>query len=212
MPKHKMKKNSAKRAPKCASKSTKSSKKSCKKSHKSLDSKKTLLDFAKKDCQSDFVDFAKSPCIWLPRIGIDIVKISRIERILSRYKDAFLKRFLRKSEIELLKSKGFAPASVAGFFASKEACSKALGVGISKNLGFKDMIVSYTSANAPQITLSRRASKHFSKHFKKSHLSSKVADKVASTSPNSFTSFTPKFTLSISHDGGFAIAVVLCLC
>lgn len=207
MPKHKMKKNSAKCVPKCASKSTKSSKKSCKKSHKFLDSKKTLLDSARKYCQSDFADFAELPRIWLPRIGIDIVKISRIERILSRYKDAFLKRFLRKSEIELLKSKGFAPASVAGFFASKEACSKALGVGISKNLGFKDMIVSYTSANAPQINLSKRASKHFSKHFKKSHVSSKVA----STSPNSSTSFAPKFTLSISHDGGFAIAVVLCL-
>lgn len=205
MPKHKIKKNSAKCAPKCANKSTKSSKESCKKSHKSLDSKKALLDSARKDCQSDFADFAESPRIWLPRVGIDIVKISRIERILSRYKGAFLKRFLRKSEIELLQSKGFAPASVAGFFASKEACSKALGVGISKNLGFKDMILSYTSANAPQITLSKRASKHFSKHFKKSHLSSKVAS-------TSSTSFTPKFTLSISHDGGFAIAVVLCLC
>lgn len=207
MPKHKIKKNSAKCVPKCASKSTKS----CKKSHKSLDSKKALLDSAKKDCQSDFVDFAESPCIWLPRVGIDIVKISRIERILSRYKEAFLKRFLRKCEIELLQSKGFAPASVAGFFASKEACSKALGVGISKNLGFKDMILSYTSANAPQITLSKRASKHFSKHFKKNRLSSKVADKVASTSPNSSAQPAPKFTLSISHDGGFAIAVVLCL-
>lgn len=158
-----------------------------------------MLDFARKDCQSDFVDFAV-----LPRIGIDIVKISRIERILSRYKEAFLKRFLRKSEIELLQSKGFAPASVAGFFASKEACSKALGVGISKNLGFKDMILSYTSANAPQITLSKRASKHFSKHLKKNRLSNKVAS-------TSSTSFAPKFTLSISHDGGFAIAVVLCL-
>lgn len=212
MPKHKIKKNSAKCVPKCASKSTKSSKESCKKSHKSLDSKKALLDSARKDCQSDFVDFAELPCIWLPRVGIDIVKISRIERILSRYKEAFLKRFLRKSEIELLQSKGFAPASVAGFFASKEACSKALGVGISKNLGFKDMILSYTSANAPQITLSKHASKHFLKHFKKNRLYSKVADKVASTSPNLSTPPTPKFALSISHDGGFAIAVVLCLC
>lgn len=201
MPKHKIKKNSAKCVSKCASKK---SAKSSKKSHKSLDSKMALLDSAKKDCQSDFVDFAV-----LPRIGIDIVKISRIERILSRYKETFLKRFLRKREIELLQSKGFAPASVAGFFASKEACSKALGVGISKNLGFKDMILSYTSANAPQITLSKRASKHFSKHFKKNRLSSKVADKVASTSS---TPPAPKFALSISHDGGFAIAVVLCLC
>lgn len=212
MPKRKTKKDSAKCASKCASKSTKSSKESCKKSRKFLDSKKALLDSARKDSQSDFVDFAELPCIWLPRIGIDIVKISRIERILSRYKEAFLTRFLHKSEIKLLQSKGFAPASVAGFFASKEACSKALGVGISKNLGFKDMILSYTSANAPQIALSKRASKYFSKHFKKSHLSSKIADKVASTSPNSSTSFAPKFSLSISHDGGFAIAVVLCLC
>lgn len=210
MPKHKTKKESAKRATKSASKKSHKSTKSSKKSCKSINSrkKKTLQDFARKDCQSDFADFAELPCFELPRVGIDIVKISRIERILSRYKEAFLERFLHKSEIKLLKSKGFAPASVAGFFASKEACSKALGTGISKNLGFKDMILSYTSANAPQITLSKRASKHFSKQFKKSHLSSKVA----STSPNSSTSFAPKFALSISHDGGVAIAVVLCLC
>ena len=207
MPKHKTKKNSAKCALKCASKKSHKSAKSSKEYRKSLDSKKALLDSTKKDCQGNFRDFAELPFIGLPHVGIDIVKISRIERILSRYKEAFLERFLRKREIELLQSKGFAPASVAGFFASKEACSKALGVGISKNLGFKDMIVSYTSTNAPQITLSKRASKHFSKHFKKSHLSSKVAS-TSSTSP---TSFAPKFALSISHDGGFAIAVVLCL-
>ena len=190
MPKHKTKKDSANRA-------SKKSLKSSKESRKSPDSKKALIDSVKKSCQSNFMDFAE-----LPRVGIDIVKISRIERILSRYKEMFLSRFLRKSEIELLQSKGFAPASVAGFFASKEACSKALGVGISKNLGFKDMILSYSSANAPQITLSKRASKHFARHCKKNHLSSKVAS----------TSSTHKFSLSISHDGGFAIAVVLCLC
>ena len=198
MPKRKIKKDSAKFAFKRASKkpSSKESSKSIK-SHK----RKALLDSP--SFQNGFVDFEV-----LPRIGIDIVKISRIERILSRHKEAFLARFLRKSEIELLQSKGFAPASVAGFFASKEACSKALGVGISKNLGFKDMILSYTSANAPQITLSKRASKHFAKHLVKSYL----AGKKASTSSILSTSSAPKFSLSISHDGGFAIAVVLCLC
>ncbi len=120
----------------------------------------------------------------ISKIGIDIVEISRIERILQKYNNAFLKRFLRKKEIKLLESKAFVASSVAGFFASKEACSKALGVGISKHLAFKDMILSYTRTNAPQISLSKRAKKY-------------VGNKSLS--------------LSISHDGGFAIAVVVAI-
>lgn len=132
----------------------------------------------KKTNNSIATDFGKFSGV---SIGVDIVQIARIEQILAKHKDAFLKRFLRKSEIGLLESKGFAPASVAGFFASKEACSKALGVGISQNLGFRDMILSYSSTKAPQIALSKRAKKFF-------------GEKI--------------FALSISHDGGFAIAVV----
>lgn len=118
------------------------------------------------------------------KIGIDIVQISRIERILEKYNEKFLKRFLRKKEIKLLESKAFAPSTVAGFFASKEACAKALGVGISKHLTFRDIILSYAHTNAPRISLSKRAKKYFG---------------------------IQALSLSISHDGGFAIAVVIAM-
>ena len=150
-----------------------------KKQHKKHSKIAILKHKYKKSKKHINVDFGRFSGIC---IGVDIVQITRIELLLARHKDAFLKRFLRKSEIKILKSKGFAPQSVAGFFASKEACSKALGVGISQNLTFKDMILSLLSTNAPQITLSKRAKKHF-------------GDKI--------------FALSISHDGGVAIAVVV---
>jgi holo-[acyl-carrier protein] synthase len=74
------------------------------------------------------------------------------------------------------------PASTAGLWASKEAISKALKTGIGKEVSFYDIEIYKDSKNAP--------------HFR---LSQKVVDKfnVVDTS------------LSISHDGGFAIAVAV---
>ena len=111
------------------------------------------------------------------RVGCDIVAISRIEKIYQRHKNAFLDKFLSKDEQALFKS----PASLAGLWAAKEATSKALGVGISKECGFFDIKIYKTAKNAPKLELSSKISKKF-----------KVKTK----------------SLSIAHDGGFAIAVV----
>ena len=69
----------------------------------------------------------------------------------------------------------------AGLWAAKEAISKALGCGICSNLSFHDIIISKDKSGAPSFTLSDTAQKIY---------------KISSSS------------LSISHDGGFAIAVV----
>lgn len=71
--------------------------------------------------------------------------------------------------------------SIAGFWAAKEAIAKALGCGIGSDLAFHDIILSKNDRGAPAFTLSH--------HAQKIH--------------NIKTS-----SLSISHDGGFAIAVV----
>ena len=71
--------------------------------------------------------------------------------------------------------------SVAGFWAAKEAIAKALGCGIGKDLSFHDIILSKNERGAPSFILSSKAQK---------------IHPIASSS------------LSISHDGGFAIAVV----
>jgi holo-[acyl-carrier protein] synthase len=72
--------------------------------------------------------------------------------------------------------------SVAGLWAAKEAISKALGCGICANLTFHDIIISKNERGAPIFTLSQRV------------------EKIHSIKESS---------LSISHDGGFAIAVAV---
>ena len=72
--------------------------------------------------------------------------------------------------------------SIAGHWAAKEAISKALGCGIGKSLSFHDIIISKDDLGAPTFILSQKAQ----------HI-----HKIKSSS------------LSISHDGGFAIAVAV---
>lgn len=76
-------------------------------------------------------------------------------------------------------------SSLAGFFAAKEAALKALGVGISSEAGFLDVKISKDHKNKPLLDFSEKVNKNFG---------------IKSSS------------LSISHDGGFAIAVVALEC
>ncbi|MBE3022244.1 holo-ACP synthase [Campylobacter sp. RM13119] len=114
-------------------------------------------------------------------IGIDIVAIDRIARLKARYNETFLARFLSPSEIALVKS----DATAAGFWAAKEAASKALGVGISAECSFFDIIVEKDAKNAP----------------------------ILKFTPKVYEKFNIKnASLSIAHDGGFAIAAVMLEC
>ncbi len=111
-------------------------------------------------------------------IGTDIVHITRIEKAQDRFGNKFLERFLHPEEIAITKK----TASIAGFWAAKEAISKALGCGIGKALSFHDIIISKDTKGSPYFTLSQNAQNVY---------------KIETSS------------LSISHDGGFAIAVVV---
>ena len=111
-------------------------------------------------------------------IGIDIVVISRIEKLIEKFGNRALSRFLNDDEILLVKS----PSTASGFWAVKEAASKAIGTGIGKKCGFHDMVITKSKKNAPKLKYSKKIRKKF---------------KIKSTS------------LSITHDGGFAIAVVV---
>ncbi len=72
--------------------------------------------------------------------------------------------------------------SLAGLWAAKEAIAKALGCGIGKELRFCDIEIFKDSRGSPYFRLSPEAKERF--QIKES-------------------------SLSISHDGGFAIAVVI---
>jgi holo-[acyl-carrier protein] synthase len=83
-------------------------------------------------------------------IGIDLVKIKRIEKFIERFGNKGLQRFLHEDEIALIKN----PKTAAGFWALKEATAKALQTGISKECGFHDITITKSAKNAPQVNLS----------------------------------------------------------
>ena len=114
-------------------------------------------------------------------IGIDLVSIERITKLKERFGDKALSKFLTPEEISFVKS----DASIAGFYAAKEAISKALGIGISEKCGFYDIKLYKDAKNAPYFTLSR----HLIEAYEITDLS-----------------------LSITHDNGFAIAVAVIEC
>lgn len=110
-------------------------------------------------------------------VGVDIVKIERIESLLKKFGNKGIARFLNDCEREIARN----AQSLAGFWAAKEACSKALKCGIGRELGFHDMWIVKDKKGAPTLQLSPEKLAYFKIH---------------------------SLSLSISHDGGFAIAVV----
>jgi holo-[acyl-carrier protein] synthase len=110
-------------------------------------------------------------------IGIDLIKIDRMKRFMERFGDQGLKKFLNPEEIKLIKNH----RNAAGFWAAKEACSKALGCGIGRECGFHDITLIKSPKGAPLIELSPKVVQLFN---------------------------VSNVAVSITHDGDYAIAVV----
>lgn len=110
-------------------------------------------------------------------IGVDLIKLERMKRMIDRFGQKSLKKFLLDDEINLVKNY----RTAAGFWAAKEACAKALGTGIGSECSFYDIKISKTIKGAPILNLSPKIIDMFS--IKES-------------------------SLSITHDGDYAIAVV----
>ncbi|MCX6051170.1 MAG: holo-ACP synthase [Campylobacterales bacterium] len=110
-------------------------------------------------------------------IGIDLIKTSRMNRLIERFGDKALQKFLSHDEILLVKNY----KTAAGFWATKEAFSKAIGVGIGSECSFHDITIYKTPKGAPKLKLSQKVMEQFN---------------IKDTS------------LSITHDGDYAIAVI----
>jgi len=100
-----------------------------------------------------------------------------MERLIKRFGDKALQRFLSQEEIELVGS----PKTAAGFWAIKEAFSKAIGSGIGSECSFHDMKIYKTDKGAPKLALSKKIVSLFH-----------IID----------------VAISITHDGEYAIGVV----
>ena len=81
--------------------------------------------------------------------GVDIIKVSRIEKVIKRWGDRFIDRvFTPDEKVFCLKRVRPYPA-FALRFAAKEAFSKALGTGMKKGVFWKDIEVFHFKSGKP---------------------------------------------------------------
>lgn len=105
-------------------------------------------------------------------VGTDIINIKRVEYILSKKKQAFVKRVLSEHEQALFANKGDSAAYCAKRFAAKEAFAKALGTGIGKMIGFQDLTIRNNENGKPYFIPSEKLRLYLmDKNIKQAHLS-----------------------------------------
>lgn len=118
-------------------------------------------------------------------IGIDTVEVARIQRFLDEGNQPLLDRLFSIDEQTGCMSKKKSAECLAGRFAAKEAFLKALGTGLRDGMSFCEISVSNDSLGKPLLSLDGKIKEKFEQ------------------------SGASKTHLSISHDGGNAIAMVV---
>ena len=113
-------------------------------------------------------------------VGIDVVAVARVAALLERHGRRFLARCFADGEPRRLEAE-----HLAGLMAAKEACFKALGTGWGSGVTWHDVTVARAATGSPFLDLTGNASV-------------RAAQLGASRSH-----------LSISHDAGLAVAVVI---
>src|SRR5207253_5177156 len=86
-------------------------------------------------------------------LGIDIIKVERIGRTLSKFGRRFARRVLTPAEDRYVRDR---PETLAGRWAAKEAVSKVLGLGV-RGIGWTEIEIRRTRAGQPTVTLHGRA-------------------------------------------------------
>lgn len=90
-------------------------------------------------------------------VGTDIVHIKRIEKIIKKNKNSFLKKIFTDKEIKKILSYKVGQASkIASRFAAKEALSKSLKTGIGINVSFLDIEVLNKPSGAPYFKILKK--------------------------------------------------------
>ncbi|MEI6205334.1 MAG: holo-[acyl-carrier-protein] synthase [Desulfuromonadales bacterium] len=118
-------------------------------------------------------------------IGTDIVDITRFQRFLDEENTALLERLFSEDERTTCAKRKGAASCLAARFAAKEAFVKALGTGLRDGISWRDMEVSNDALGKPELRLSGKAAELYK------------VNKL-------------RFIhLSLSHDGGNAMAMVV---
>ncbi|TMQ68152.1 MAG: holo-[acyl-carrier-protein] synthase [Candidatus Eisenbacteria bacterium] len=118
-------------------------------------------------------------------IGIDVVKVERISQSLGRFGARMEKRLFTADELAYCRRMKDPLPHLAARFAAKEAASKALGTGMSAGVAFRLLEVLQPGGQQPRLRFHGAALERFEAlGCSLSHL-------------------------SLTHDGGFAIACVV---
>lgn len=120
-------------------------------------------------------------------IGTDIINVERIQNVIVKYGEKFKKRCFTANEIKRSENKYNSFNSYAKRYAAKEACSKALGTGLSKGVYWKDIEIFNDKLGKPGIILHNNAINIVNKLTKKKY----------------------KIAVSLSDEKSFAIANVI---
>jgi holo-[acyl-carrier protein] synthase len=87
-------------------------------------------------------------------IGSDLCDIRRIADALTRHGERFVARLFTEEERSRCDGKAARAACYAKRFAAKEACAKALGLGFTGGVGWRDMSVVNLKSGRPTLELS----------------------------------------------------------
>ena len=117
--------------------------------------------------------------------GVDIVEVARFERFVEERNEALLDRLFTPAEREYCRPRKASAQHYAARFAAKEAFVKALGMGIREGIGWQDVEVTHDHLDKPLLRFTPVAQERLrERSVVRSHL-------------------------SLSHDGGMAIAMVI---
>tara|TARA_B100001057_G_scaffold497021_1_gene600046 strand:- start:801 stop:1211 length:411 start_codon:yes stop_codon:yes gene_type:complete len=122
-------------------------------------------------------------------IGSDIVNIKRIEKIILKFGKKFENKIYSERENFYIKEKKNSIEAYASRWAAKEACLKALGLGIFFGISFKEIIIENEENGKPFLNLKGAA-----------------LDRLKFIMPKNFSY---KTHLTMSHDFPYAQATVL---
>ena len=119
----------------------------------------------------------------VPSTGVDVIQIDRVRRALDRHGQRFLRRVYTPEEAAFCRGRVH---ELAARFSAKEATMKALGTG-ARGVGWREIEVLPNRRGKPLIYLYGRARRR--------------ADAIGLRS----------IDVTLTHDGGIAIAVVMAL-
>jgi holo-[acyl-carrier protein] synthase len=86
-------------------------------------------------------------------IGVDIVRINRVEKIIQRWGDRFVDRVFTSTEAEICYNRSNSDSAFALRFAAKEAFSKAIGLGMKEGIKWREIEVFNYQSGKPGLRL-----------------------------------------------------------